>query len=182
MEEFDFNNDNIGTSISDLKNKKDSKRKTENEDFLRNDFLKNELNIKNKSKKKKNNKMSKFIKKIENELENFESVNSIDINEPLPVNSTNNMIEKQQVSKKKEEPVIIEKKEESNSNFLFNIMNSEYKNYIFIVLIFMIINHKIIVTSIDNYILSSKPNNSDFVNLLIRTVIFGILLYLLHKY
>jgi hypothetical protein len=110
MEEFDFNNDNIGTSISELKNKKDSKRKSQNEDFIHNDFLKNEINIKNKSKKKKN-KMSKFIKKIENELENFESVNSININEPLPVNSTNNMIEKQEISKKKEDlPIIKEKK------------------------------------------------------------------------
>jgi hypothetical protein len=48
-------------------------------------------------------------------------------------------------------------------------MNNIFKNKdIFILLIFMIINHKIILTTIDRYILSSKPNNSEFINLLIR--------------
>ena len=194
MEEFDLDlNDDMSTPISQLKNKSNLEKnnKTTYSDItddptiidtngaipiLNNNYdtkRRSIMNMMNKeqkhSRKQKykqmNQPINNFIRDLENNLDNFPVISNKKVAHVSPRVSIN------------------EDKNEYIPNTDTNITGCMVHRDIFIsMLLFMIINNKIIIELIYNYIPSFQRMNSPYPNLLLRTFIFGLILYLIKKF
>lgn len=148
----------------------------------------------NENKPRKQQNMNRFVRDLENNLDNFGKVN---LNEPLPVNFTKPMIPKQALITQK--PRIMEpmtnnepektkpKKETPKNETVFDIINNffnkiEFREIIICMLLFMVLNNKIIIELIYDKLPYMKTFDSPYPNLIVRTFIFGITLILIKKF
>lgn len=144
----------------------------------------------NENRPRKQQNMNKFAKDLENNLDNFGKVN---LNEPLPVNFSKSMIQKQQLpfqktkvieqmnnnESKKQEQVL----EINYFDFIKKFFNKiEFGEIIISMLLFMVLNNKIIIEQIYNKIPYIQKIDSPYPNLVIRTLFFGIILFLIKKF
>ncbi len=142
--------------------------------------------------------MNNFIKTLETDLENFKNINSNNKfynyqnnNEPLPSNLTKNMMisnnyekmtdvnYKPDINIKNEPKTEIETK---TKKIIKKIETFEYRDIMIFVLLFMLLNNKFIIEIIYNRFPYVKNIESPYPNLIIRSVIFGLLIYGLKKF
>ncbi len=147
---------------------------------------------------KKQQNMNRFVRDLETNLDNFGKVN---LNEPLPVNFTRPMIAKSvpvyakpksieqmgntnvpsttsKQEKKQEQP-----KDESILGQVKNFFGKiEFREIIICMLLFMVLNNKIIIELIYDKIPWIKNVESPYPNLILRTIIFGLILILIKKF
>jgi hypothetical protein len=147
-------------------------------------FTNTQQSIENRPKKQQN--MNRFVRELENNLDNFSQVN---LNEPLPVNFTKPMIPKQVVSIQK--PKITEqmvnteptKKEQTVIDKVKNFFNKiEFREIVIYMLLFMVLNNKIMIELIYNRIPYMQQLDSPYPNLILRTIFFGIILIFIKKF
>jgi hypothetical protein len=186
MDEFDLDlNDDMSTPISQLKNKSNLEKQNFNTYENSNDMITPDLmpilnnnfdtkrntiinmmtkeqkhSQKYKKNKRINQPINNFIRDLENNLDNL-NVKPI-INTP-------------RVS-------INEDKNEYIPNIELNSGCIIHREIFISMLLFMIINNKIIIELIYNYIPSFQRMESPYPNLLLRTIIFGLILYLIKKF
>jgi hypothetical protein len=189
MEEFDLDlNNDMSTPISQLKNKstleKHNNNRAHHSDFDNSHItpiLNNNTNYEikrsmmykeNKSKKNKhmNRPMNNFIRNLETNLDNLPIIsNKKHDMQPLDI-----VIGKSRVS-------FNEDKNEYIPNTCYEgIM--VHRDIFISILLFMLLNNKIIIEIIYNYIPAFQRMESPYPNLLLRTLIFGLILYLIKKF
>lgn len=194
MEDFDFNmDDNIGTSVSKLRG--DNKQENDmvhtdtdidydkiiesinnSESFIQNVENKNyqkHVNTRN------NIDMNRLAKNIENDLDNF---NNINFSEPLPANFTKNMIPKSKVIEPllNDNPVKVSNENKiSYRSVTQSILEHEYFILLISILLFMLLNNKVVIEFIYNRVPYVK---SPYLNLGLRTLVFGLILYGIRKF
>jgi hypothetical protein len=105
----------------------------------------------------KNNSIKQIIENVENDIKNNNN-NKIDIDINNNVNDNNN------------------NNNNDNDTCYINLINSEYRDIIILILLFILINNDYIIEIINNKICSYL-----FPNLIIRSLVFGIILYILKK-
>jgi hypothetical protein len=191
MEDFDLNMDNeLGTSIVKLRENRESRGDSDidydkiienlNSTDLRTD---QPINI-NKENPKKNLNINQLARNLETELENFSN------NQPQPMNMTKNMLKNMEPPKTnnlnsiKIKEKFTETKQESNvlsKEYLFDLLYSN-RELLIIMVIFMILNNKIIIEFIYDKAPLVKNYDSPYPNLIIRTLLFGLIVYLSKKY
>ncbi len=137
---------------------------------------------------KKQQNMNRFVRDLETNLDNFSKVN---LNEPLPVNFTKPMIPKSMPAnrivetmvpdnkKTKPEPVKEETLADSVKNFFKKI---DFRETIILMLLFMVLNNKIVIEFIYDKIPYMQKFDSPYPNLIIRTLIFGIIFLVIKKF
>ena len=135
--------------------------------------------------------MTQFAKNVEFDLEKIQNVRTYNYNEPLPVNyiknqvPLNNQIHKleQMINIKPDDlkPLKEENKEENKEDIKCKIFN-EHKDIIMNILIFILLNNKFIIELIYDKVPFVKNYNSPYPNLLIRSIIFGLLIWLIKKF
>ncbi len=146
----------------------------------------------NENRPRKQQNMNKFVRDLETNLDNFSQVN---LHAPLPVNFTKQMIPKQIISKTQPKAKIIETMENNNikkpepvkeQTFVQKILNFikkiEIKESIILMLVFMVLNNKVIIEFIYNKIPYIQTIQSPYPNLLIRTFVFGIFLIIIKNF
>jgi hypothetical protein len=207
--EFNFNDDSeIGTSVSKLKNNIDIKNTETDIDYdkiLANynnsdtintktnfnyDSVRNNMNTFTSTitdvRPKKNINMSQFAKNVESDLQKV-NIHGYNYNEPLPVNYSKNLVQNTQLQKLEQtinstpeiinnKPIKKEKEKEKP-----NIMK-EYKDIIINVLIFNLLNNKFIIEFIYDKIPFVKKYNSPYPNLIIRSILFGLIIWSIKKF
>jgi hypothetical protein len=147
-------------------------------------FTNTSQNIENRPKKHQN--MNRFVRDLENNLDNFGKVN---LNEPLPVNFTKPMIPKKIINiqpQKNIEPMVntesIKKEPIKELTLIDNIKSFfdkvEFKEIIICLLLFMLLNNKVIIEFIYNNIPYIQNIDNPYPNLILRTLLFGIILIL----
>lgn len=150
-------------------------------------FSNTQQNIENRPKKQQN--MNRFVRELENNLDNFGKVN---LNEPLPVNFTKTMIPKQALNiqkpkitepmvniESKKEPV----KEETIIDMVKKFFNKiEFREIVICMLLFMVLNNKLMIELIYNKIPYMNQLDSPYPNLIFRTIFFGIILMFIKKF
>lgn len=208
MEDFDFNIDNeFGTSITKLKENNTNHQENIrfSEPILESDIDYDKIieNLNNSDtfvpKQNNNNIDVKYlVKNIENNLDNFNNINnnprynSIPFyqnntqplnfnenfnNEPLPSNFTKNMLpKKNNIPNYNNQKYII--KNNTNHKFYEKYLKCEYIDLIIYGILFILFNNKIIIELINKIL---KIQN-DYANLLLRTIIFVVIIYLIKKY
>ena len=120
----------------------------------------------NKRMKSNNNDIFNLIKDLEIRLNNIETKNNIETNNNL---DTNDYLQTNLESKEKE------KIKEKNNMFF------KYKNIIIYIIFFIILNNQYVIEFIYNFPYI-KTLNSPYPNLIIRTLIFGLLIYLFRTF
>ncbi len=142
--------------------------------------------------------MTQFAKNVESDLERFQNVRTYNYNEPLPVNYSKNLVPQTQANRsiqkleqminvKQNEEVKVEKKEEKKSEpkkqeeSIFQIFN-EYRDILMYMLIFILLNNKFIIETIYDRVPFVKKFDSPYPNLIIRSVIFGLLIFAIKKF
>lgn len=172
MDDFDIDlSDMGGTSISNLNNIQPSALETIRSDrskltnIRQGEFTDRDTG--NMYRPKKNVNMNNLIKNLESDLKKYSS-SSDDIlgNDNIPT-AMNEEPKKKVIPKPKIQP-------KSNNNDMIEIL--------IYILIFMILNNKFIIDLIFNYIPYIKNINNPYPNLLIRSVVFGLILYFYKKY
>ena len=156
MDEFDIdldNTENIGTSISKLNETNDKREYIEN-------FKNNLENEKLRTRPKKHINMDKIIRNIEMDI-----INNDDYKET-------------QDTEKISEVKIVEKTKEIKTS----MMDYINKDILIYMLIFMLLNNKFIIEFIYDKIPGVKKFDSTYPNLLIRSFIFGLSIYLIRKF
>lgn len=152
---------------------------------------------------KKQQNMNRFVRDLETNLDNFGKVN---LNEPLPVNFTKPMMAKSMQNLQKQKSIEQmgntnngsntqasaktkqEKKQEqpNDESILGQIKNFfgkiEFREIIICMLLFMVLNNKIIIELIYDKIPWIKNVESPYPNLILRTIIFGLILILIKKF
>ncbi len=142
--------------------------------------------------------MNKFIKTLETDLENFKNINSNknfynyqNNNEPLPSNLTKNMMISNNYEKMSElnyNPDINIKGENKpeiklkTNKIIKKTETFEYRDIMIFVLLFMLLNNKFVIEIIYNRFPYVKNINSPYPNLIIRSIIFGLLIYGVKKF
>ena len=140
-----------------LNNNYDSKRRT----------IMNMMNKKQKKYKQIKHPINNFIRDLENNLDNF----------PIVSNKTVETFEKiPRVSFNEKENKYIPNTDTPDTGYMI------HREIFISMLLFMIINNKIIIELIYNYIPSFQRMESPYPNLLLRTFIFGLILYLIKKF
>lgn len=94
-------------------------------------------------------------------------------NDPMPINMTKDMLE---ILKSKNK---IENVETNNNELINKIKNYKYKDIIFYLFVFILLNSKLFINSINNRLLFI--NNNELINLFIRSLIFGLIFYLISR-
>jgi hypothetical protein len=199
MEEFDLNFDNnIGTSVSKLKNNIDNKSETEIDydkildklDITETNDVKYDIKL-NLNERPNNINMNHFARKLENKLDNIKkernqemfvdvkhpSVDSIKLAQkelkpsikPSTKPSTNPSTNP---STKPSNPIRESVEEQISNRF-------EHKEIIIYVILFIILNSKILIEIIYDKISITRDN--PYPNLIIRALLFGSLLFLIKK-
>lgn len=148
------------------------------------------FNIENRPKKQQN--MNRFVRDLENNLDNFTKIN---LNEPLPVNFTKPMIPKVTSVKprylepmgntdsKKPEVPTEPAKEKTIIDVIKNFFNKiEFRETFICMLLFMVLNNKIIIEFIYDKLPYIQKIDSPYPNLILRTLFFGILLIIIKKF
>jgi len=235
MEEFDFDlNNDIGTSVSQLRSKSNHNNEpsesthldTEfdydkvmehfnseqsntsfnydtNRDTIMNNMSNTLLTDKtnemftnvphqmNENRPRKQQNMNRFVRSLESNLDNFDKVN---LNHPLPVNFTKQMIPKQapkqkiietmvnyEPKKQKQEQTPIKEQSiiQSVKDFFIKI---EFREVIILMLLFMVLNNKIVIELIYDKIPYMNIIDSPYPNLIFRTLFFGIALITIKKF
>jgi len=132
------------------------------------------------SRPKKEINMNRFVKNIEYNIDNID---------PLPANFTKNMIN-QNINLETFNPVSsietikiqpTEKQIEEISLYT-KIVNWKYFDIILYILIFILLNNKFIIEIIYDKIPYMKTSESSYPNLIIRSLIFGLLIFLIKKF
>jgi hypothetical protein len=190
MEDFELDlNDDMSTPISQLKNKSNLEKQNYNNHVDSNDMITPDLmpvlnnnfdtkrntiiNMMTKEQKQKHRKykqmnqpINNFIRDLENNLDNFTVVSNkkVESNVHTPRVSIN------------------EDKNEYIPNIELNSGCVIHREIFISMLLFMIINNKIIIELIYNYIPLFQKMESPYPNLLLRTIIFGLILYLIKKF
>jgi hypothetical protein len=177
MDEFDIDLSDIGgSSINNLNNsvkpntletiRSDRNKLTNNRpsDFI--DFKDNS----NIYKPKKNVNMNNLIKNLESDLKKY-SYNSDEIlgNDNIPA----------AVNENPQKKIVVK---DIKTNTIQKSSNNDKIEILIYILIFMILNNKFIIDLIFNYVPYIKNINNPYPNLLIRSLLFGILLYFYKKY
>lgn len=201
MDDFDIDfNDEIGTSVSKLKNGQqftNTNVRTNDSHDTDIDYDKIIESLHNSDtfantqdgnmRPKREINMNQFARNMEVNLDNFNS------REPLPVNFThqmmnssqNKLIEQiEQLEKTPQDSVQMTKTPEENQGFrgiLSRITNFEYIDIILYVLIFMLLNNKFIIGLIYRAPFI-RTIASPYPNLIIRSLIFGLSIYLIKKF
>jgi hypothetical protein len=207
--EFNFNDDiELGTSVSKLRHNTETNKNTEtdidydkllanfnnsetinaktnfNYDSVRNNMNTFTSNITDVRPKKSIN-MSQFAKNVEADLEKVNYIRAYNYNEPLPVNYTKNIVQNSQLQKLEQTinstPDIIINKETKNKVSKKNIIE-EYKDIILNVLIFILLNNKFVIEFIYDKIPFVKKHASPYPNLLIRSALFGLIIWSIKKF
>jgi len=203
--EFNFNDDSeIGTSVSKLKNNLDKNTDTDidydkilanlnNSDTTNNktnfnyDSARNNMNNFTSTitdvRPKKSINMSQFARNVESDLEKV-NIRGYNYNEPLPVNYKKNNIQNTELQKLEKTINIIPDiaiKENKNVVSSFNIIH-EYKDIIMNVLFFILLNNKFIIEFIYDKIPFVKKYDSPYPNLLIRSALFGLIIWSIKKF
>jgi len=205
--EFNFNDDSeIGTSVSKLKNNSDIKNTDTDIDYdkilanLNNnsDTINNKTNFNYDSSRnnmnnftstitdvrpKKSINMSQFAKNVESDLQKV-NIRGYNYNEPLPVNYKKNNIQNTELQKLEKTINTIPDiaiKENKNVISSCNIIQ-EYKDIIMNVLIFILLNNKFIIEFIYDKIPFVKKYDSPYPNLLIRSALFGLIIWSIKKF
>jgi hypothetical protein len=207
--EFNFNDDSeLGTSVSKLRHNTETNKNTEtdidydkilanfnnsdtintktnfNYDSVRNNMNNFTSNITDIRPKKSIN-MSQFAKNVESDLEKANNIRGYNYNEPLPLNYTKNLIDNSQLHKLEHTinsiPEIIVNKENKNEVSKTNIFQ-EYKDIVLNILIFILLNNKFIIELIYDKIPFVKKYESPYPNLIIRSALFGLIIWLIKKF
>lgn len=160
--------------------------------FTNTDVQQNLSHHVNEHRPKKQQNMNRFVRDLENNLDNFGKVN---LNEPLPVNFTKPMIPKQvpsyvkpkqietMTNSKQEKSTQPIQKEQTIIDIIKNFFNKiEFREIIICMLLFMVLNNKIIIELIYDKIPWIKSIDSPYPNLILRTFVFGIILILIKKF
>lgn len=192
MEDFNLNFDNeIGTSVTKLKQYPQRNDNFDNDIDL--DAIVENLNNSETFKPKPSHPQEHFTasiidvkpkKDINNNARysdmNLEKLKDINLNEPLPVNFTKNMIPKNNlpnIPKKIKEPMVDTKESSIKSNDYVKIcLNYEHIDIILYSLLFIILNNKIIIELILK-LQKTRENDSMFLNLFLRTLLFASAIY-----
>ena len=189
MEEFDLDlNDDMSTPISQLKNKSTLEKHNNNHkhhsDFENSHItpiLNNNTNYEikrsmmykeNKPKKHKqmNRPMNNFIRTLETDLDNLPIVSHKKHDmQPLDI-----VLGTSRVSFNED------KNEYIPNTYSEGIM--VHRDIFISILLFMLLNNKIVIEIIYNYIPAFQKMDSPYPNLLLRTLIFGLILYLIKKF
>ena len=161
MEEFDFDFDKeVGTSVSKLKNEQ-SETEYDYDDIINQDSeTPSDL-------PKKKIDMNKFTKTVEHKIETLDVVPPIKYNPNI--DQVKNILSKLPPQNNKE--VV----KEEVTNFYW-----DYKDILIYVLIFIFLNNKFIIDNIDK--LYYLTFNNSVLNLIIRSLIFGMILYFIKKF
>ena len=174
MEEFDLENMG-GTSISDLKKREVNSEPVElyvsESDKLPKFSYDIDNKIKPKKTKKKSINMNNFVRDLETNLENLsKKPTQYDI-----VNTNNN------ISSINLKGNINNEKSGGSRTFYEQCIEFKYLDIIFSILLFLLLNNKLSIEIIYKipYINSI---DSPYPNLLIRSIIFGLLIFLIKKY
>ncbi len=194
MEEFDLNFDNnIGTSISKLKNNMENRHSETEIDYDKildklnasdtNDKLNNQSNQSNKlnnhSLDKSHINMNHFAKKLENKLDNIKKNRDLDMFadvKRLPPKMEIDSIklvggDKTSASQKPSKKIVVEPPKVEDK--------FQHKDIIIYIVLFIILNSKLIIEVIYDKISLTREN--PYLNLIIRAVFFGGLLFLIKK-
>jgi subtilase family serine protease len=202
MDEFDIELDSdIGTSVSKIKNKEQNIiTNNPNNDteidydkqmhIAREDPLISSSNLPDKFtsyiqdvRPKREINMNKIVRNIENNIDNYSRVN---INEPLPVNFSKNMFNSNQsqiiesfsqIPSVETIKVNTQQVEKKGKKFGF-----KYLDIFLYVLIFMLLNNKFIIELIYDRVPYIKSMDSPYPNLILRSIVFGILIFLIKKF
>ena len=141
----------------------------------------------------KKQNINNFVRNLENNLDNFNQHISTNLNEPLPVNLTKQMINNlnnknnhiiEPMANIQEKIIPVQKKNitvQEEKVGLEKLLNIEYIEIIICIILFMLLNNKLIIESIYSIPLFQKIN-SPYPNLLLRAIIFGLLLFLIKKF
>ena len=133
---------------------------------LGNDFEIGTSISKIKNKNNENNDVINLIKDLEERLDNIENNNHIPEEEPILLNSSSNNENK---------------KKNSNSNKRKSNIMMKYKDIVIYMIFFILLNNKFVIEFIYKFPYISTIN-SPYPNLIIRTLIFGVLAFLYKKY
>jgi hypothetical protein len=147
--------------------------------------------------------MNQFVKNIENVIDN-KNINYKN-NEPIPANLTKNMMNQIQpgidiesfnqvppvetIKMKQNEQTLDNKKETKNvsqpvkeSNLTSSVFNFEYIDLMVYVLLFVLLNNKFVIELIYDRVPFIKSVESPYPNLILRSIIFGVLIFLIKKF
>lgn len=155
MEEFDLESMG-GTSVSDLKKRESNISESDKLPKFSYDI---DNKIKPKKTKKKSINMNNFVRDLETNLENLSK-------KPIQYDNINSINLKGNINNEK------------SSTFYEQCIEFKYLDIIFSILLFLLLNNKLSIETIYKipYIDSPYPN------LIIRSIIFGLLLFLIKKY
>ncbi len=177
---MNFDNE-IGTSVTKLKQ---MNRFSDNQDTdIDLDAIVENLNNSDTFKPQNENFTSSIIdvkpkKDINNNARNnsmnLERLTDVNLNEPLPVNFSKNMIPKNNLQKipKNKKVIMNNIKENKTNDYVKLCLNYEHIDIVFYSLLFIMLNNKIIIELIYK-LQRTRENNNTFLNLLIRTLIFA---------
>ena len=137
--------------------------------------------------------MDKDIIDISMDFDNLDNFGKVNLNEPLPVNFTKPMIPKQALNIQK--PKITElmvntestKKEQAKEKTIIDIVKNffnkiEFREIVIYMLLFMVLNNKLMIELIYNKIPYMQQIDSPYPNLIFRTIFFGIILIFIKKF
>jgi len=206
MNEFDIELDSdIGTSVSKIKNNIQNNESThENEKYIITDGLQNQstYELHNQFEAEQSIReinMNKIVKNIELNIDNFTNnldnnnqiphVESIKINQQYELNKTNETNELNKTNETNElnktnETNELNKTNETNNEY---ILKFKYLDILLYILIFILLNNNFIIDLIYvkfpciNYIKSPSPNINLNPNLILRSLVFGVLIFLIKK-
>jgi hypothetical protein len=175
MEEFDLNFDtNIGTSVSKLKNNIDNNSETE----IDYDKILDKLDITETKDIKLNERpnninMNHFARKLETKLDNIKKDRDKDMFANVKRPPAKKEVDSIKLAPKEVKPVKKSIEEPVVSN------KFEHKDIIIYIVLFIILNSKILIELIYDKIAIAREN--PYPNLIIRAVVFGSLLFLIKK-
>ena len=168
MEEFNFNSeDNVGSSVSKLKEDKNKN-----------------LDLQPLLKPKRRLNMQKFARKVENDLDNitFDIVHPANVTNDLLLsqNKANNKADNK--ADNKTDNKADNKADNKTDNYTICGLPNKYRDIIINILLFMLLNNKFVIDIINNNIPIISKYNSPWPNLVLRSVVFGLIIILVKKY
>lgn len=182
MEEFDFELDSdVGTKVSKLKHTETDIDYDKINEMIRTSETQNNIKYQqptnitytNQLRPKKEINMNNFVRNLELNLDKISN-----IEEPKPVNFTNNMINKK--------PLYVEQFVETSTNQSNEEIKmtsiTKYIDIVLYILLFMLLNNKFIIETVYDRVPYMKSLNSPFPNLLLRSLLFGVFLVLIKKF
>lgn len=209
--EFNFNGDSeIGTSVSKLKNNVENFKNTETDidyDKILENFNNNSdtINVKTNFnydsvrnntnpftstsiadvRPKKSINMAQFAKNVEFDLEKGKNIRSYNYNEPLPVNYSNQLQKLEQTINLKSDNLNLKPENQITTATTTTTecdLIQKYKGIVINVLFFILLNNKFIIELIYDKIPIVKKYSSPYPNLLIRSALFGLIIWSIKKF